>query len=96
MIAVRKQYVHFLFSAKINYKWFDASGGAEEFAPYERTLHYEETNSEWPEQTIRVLINCFEQPVEFMLPREIDWRVLIECHKEPAEYIHPQARSAWL
>ena len=96
MIAVRKQYFPFLFSAKSNYQWFDASGGAEEFAPYVRTLHYEVTNSEWPEQTIRILINCFELPVEFMLPREIDWRVLIDSHKEPAEYIPPQARSAWL
>ena len=96
MIAVRKQYFSFLFSAKSNYQWFDASGGTEEFEPYVRTLHYEVTNSEWPEQTIRVLINCFEQPVEFMLPREIDWMVLIDSHKEPAEYIPPQAGSAWL
>jgi pullulanase/glycogen debranching enzyme len=60
MIAVRKQYFPFLFSAKSNYQWFDASGGAEEFAPYVRNLHYEVTNSEWPEQTIRMLINFFD------------------------------------
>jgi hypothetical protein len=43
---VRKQYFPFLFSVKSNYQWLDASGGAEEFAPYVRTLHYEVTNSE--------------------------------------------------
>ena len=55
MNAVWKKYFPFLFSAKSNYQWFDASGGAEEFELYVRTLLYEVKNSEWPEQTIRVL-----------------------------------------
>ena len=96
MIALRKQHSSFLFAPKSNYQWFDASGGAEELAAYVRTLHYEVTNSAWPEQIMRVLINCFEQPVEFMLPKEIEWKVLIDSAKEPAEYIPPQASSAWL
>ena len=96
MIALRKQHSSFLFAPSSNYQWFDASGAAEKLEPYIRTLHYEVTNSAWPEQIIRVLINCFEQPVEFMLPEEIEWRVLIDSAKEPAEYIPPQAGSAWL
>ncbi|MFL2744128.1 MAG: hypothetical protein ACJ0BM_04730 [bacterium] len=44
---------------------------------------------------MRVLINCFEQPVEFLLPKEIELRVLIDSAKEPAVYIPPQAGSAW-
>jgi len=70
MIALRKQHSSFLFAPKSNYQWFDASGAAEKLEPYIRTLHYEVTNSAWPEQIIRVLINCFEQPVEFMLPKK--------------------------
>ena len=45
---------------------------------------------------MRALINCFEHPVEFMLPKEIEWMVLIDSAKVPAEYIHPQAGNVWL
>ncbi|MFL2744127.1 MAG: hypothetical protein ACJ0BM_04725 [bacterium] len=47
MIALRKQHSSFLFAPQSNYKWFDASGGAEELAPYLCTLHYEVANSAW-------------------------------------------------
>ena len=96
MIALRKQHAPFLFSQQSNYQWFNASGDPEEFAPYVRTLHYEVTNSAWPGQVMRILINCFDQPVEFLLPKEIDWKVLIDTDKQPVEYVPPYEGSAWL
>ena len=96
MIAFRKQYSSFLFSDKSNYLWFNASGGSEEFASYVRTLHYEVTHSDWPEHVMRILINCFEHPVEFKLPKKIDWMVLIDSDKQHEEYIPPHEGSAWL
>ena len=80
---MRKKDFSFLFIAKNNYQLFDVSRGAKEFKPIVRTLIYEVTNSEWPEQTIRLIINRFEQLVEFRLTREIDWRVLIDSHNKP-------------
>ena len=96
MISLRKQHASFLFSQKSNYQWFNASGGPEEFAPYVRTLHFEVTNSTWPEQAIRILINCFDQPVKFELPEEIAWRVLIDTEKEPSECVSPVEGNVWL
>ena len=96
MISVRKQFAEFLFSHESSYKWFNTSGGTEDFSPYVRTLHYEVTNSAWPEQIMRVLINCFDQPVEFNLPKEIDWTVLIDTDKDHPEYVSPSVGSAWL
>ena len=96
MIAFRKQHAPFLFSEKSKYKWFNASGGPEEFAPYGRTLHFEVTNPGWPDQAMRILINCFDKPVKFNLPEEIAWNVLIDTEKEPAEFVSPVGGIAWL
>ncbi len=96
MIAFRKQHAPFLFSGKSKYKWFNASGGPEEFASYVRTLHFEVTNPGWPDQAMRILINCFDKPVKFNLPEEIAWNVLIDTEKEPAEFFSPVGGIAWL
>ena len=96
MIAFRKQHAPFLFSEKSKYEWFNASGGPEEFAPYVRTLHFEVTNSGWPDQAMRILINCFDKPVKFNLPEEITWNILIDTEKEPAEFVSPVGGIAWL
>jgi len=96
MIALRKQLASFLFSQKSNYEWFDASGGPEDLSSYVRTLHFEVTNSTWPEQAIRILINCFDNPVKFKLPVGISWCVLIDSEKEPSEYISPVDGNACL
>ena len=45
---------------------------------------------------MRILINCFEHPVEFKLPKNIDWMVLIDSDKQHDEYILPHEGSAWL
>ena len=96
MIALRKQLFPFLFSKKSNYQWFNASGGSEDHEPHVRTLHYEVTNNELPEQTIRVLINCFDRPVKFEVTEEKNWLVLIDTDKEPSNYISPVDGCAWL
>lgn len=96
MIALRKQYASFLFAENSKYRWFNAAGGAEELAPYVRTLHFEVRNSAWPDLVMRILINCFEQPVQFVLPKETAWKVLIDTDKKPAEYLPPVAGIAWL
>ena len=96
MIALRKQLFTFLFSKKSNYQWFNASGGPEDHEPHVRTLHYEVTNNEFPEQTIRVLINCFDRPVKFEVPEEKNWLVIIDTDKEPSDYISPVDGCAWL
>ena len=96
MIAFRKQHAPFLFSEKSKYKWFNASGEPEEFAPYVRTLHFEVTNAGCPDQAMRILINCFDKPVKFNLPEEIAWNVLIDTEKEPAEFVSPVGGIAWL
>jgi glycogen operon protein len=96
MIALRKQLFPFLFSKKSNFQWFNASGAPEDYEPHVRTLHYEVTNNEFPEQTIRVLINCFDRPVKFEVPEEKNWLVLIDTDKEPSDYISPVDGCAWL
>ena len=45
---------------------------------------------------MRLLINCFDQPVKYKLPKEIDWKVLIDIYKEPAEYLSLVEGIAWL
>ena len=96
MIALRKQLFPFLFSKKSNYQWFNTSGGLEDHEPHVRTLHYEVTNNEFPEQTIRVLINCFDRPVKFEVPEEKNWLVIIDTDKELSDYISPVDGCAWL
>lgn len=96
MIALRKKLASFLFSKNSQYQWFNALGGPEDLASHVRTLHYEVTNDEWPERSLRVLINCFDQPVKFEVPEGKSWQVLIDSDKESEDYISPVDGCAWL
>ncbi len=96
MITLRKQLASLLFSKNSNYQWFNALGGPEDLASHIRTLHYQLTNDEWPERSLRVMINCFDKPVKFEVPADKSWQVLLDTDKEPEDYIAPVDGGAWL
>ena len=80
LIDFRKKNFGFLFSETSQYQWFNAVGGEESLEEYVRTLHWQVLNQQSPETEFRFLVNCFERPVEFLVPENNEWEVKLDSY----------------
>ncbi len=87
----------FLFSSESEYRWYNALGEDENLDNFVRTLHWEVKNPKYPGQQYRFLLNCFERPVEFLIPPEFDWELHLDSFEDQqGRFIFEKPGSVWL
>ena len=97
LTCFRKNNFAFLFSSESVYRWYNALGEDENLDNFVRTLHWEVKNPKYPGQQYGFLLNCFERPVEFLIPPEFDWELHLDSFEDQqVRFIFEKPGSVWL
>lgn len=75
VIAFRKNHFDFCFSDSSHYDWFNERGDSAQFHYHDRTLMWVIHNPNYPKQQLCMLLNCFDQPLNFRFPYDSNWQV---------------------
>ena len=77
-IEFRKNLSSFLFSEKSHYRWLNTKEEPADFQHHVRTLMWEISHPDFPEKCIRVLLNCYDKPLEFHLSKRKNWHLIFD------------------